>query len=249
MNPLTISPKLTEILGYSFNDPTQLLQALTHRSFIYENHLSIGDSNERLEFLGDAVLELLSSDILYNRYSELSEGELSRIRACIVCEQNLASHARQIGLGDHIRLGRGEAFGGGADKDSILSDALEAVIGAMYLDGGINSAFTFVEGLFFEQSTYDKVVKQTTKKIIPDPKSTLQEKVQKLSPIPLTYNIIKDEGPQHCKKFTVTVSFEGQILGTGIGKTKKEAGRNAAAKALSDVNLGYHLVSLTKSTH
>ena len=236
MNPLTMLPELPEVLGYVFTDPIRLFQALTHSSYVYENNLSITDCNERLEFLGDAVLELLTSDILYNRYPELTEGELSKVRAGIVCEPNLASHARRIGLGTHIRMGRGESASGGADKDSILSDALEAVIGAMYLDGGLNSAYAFVEGLFFDHLVNDNLINQPSNQFsASDPKSCLQEEIQKTSRVPLVYDIINESGPPHQKQFTATVSHDGYILGTGTGKSKKEAERNAASKALEIV--------------
>lgn len=231
-------------LGYVFKDKNLLVQALTHSSFVYENNLGSAASNERLEFLGDAVLELLTSELLYKLYPNLTEGELSKIRAGMVCEPALASHARILGLGRHLRLGRGETFGGGAEKDSILSDALEAVIGAIYLDGGLTSAKAFVESLYNEEGKDSENGKKGKKGIekeqisfltqspISDPKSTLQEKIQKTSRVPLEYKVIKETGPAHQKKFTSIVAHEGQILGVGTGKSKKEAERVAAFEAL-----------------
>jgi len=210
-------------LGYVFTDLDRLRQALTHSSFVYENNLGPEASNERLEFLGDAVLELLVSDFLFNHYPRLTEGELSKVRAGIVCETSLASHGRRLGLGVYLRLGRGEAAGGGAEKDSILSDALEAVIGAVYLDGGLEAARTFVA---------DLLVRPLGQAPIADPKSSLQEKVQKKSRDPLVYTIVEETGPAHQKKFTSTVSHGGRVLGIGVGKSKKDAERQAAIEAL-----------------
>lgn len=220
------------ISSYVFTDTALLCRALTHSSFVYENHLGIKDSNERLEFLGDAVLELLTSELLYNQYPKLTEGELSKGRANLVCEPSLAAHARKLGLGHHLRLGRGETASGGAEKDSILSNALEAVIGAVYLDGGLKAARAFVKSLFDEQTLNECLGHD----IITDPKSNLQEKLQKTSRIPLIYTITNEVGPAHQKEFTATVSHNGQVLGTGTGKSKKDAERNAAIEALKGSN-------------
>ena len=219
---MTVIP---ETLSYVFKNPSLLEQALTHSSFVHENSLETKASNERLEFLGDAVLELLTSDMLYRQYPGQTEGELSKRRANMVCEPSLASHARKLGLGALLKLGRGEASCDGAEKDSILSDAMEAIIGAVYLDGGFESARTFVLELFKNDDL-------SQEEIIADPKSDLQEELQKTSRIPLEYAIIKESGPAHQKKFTATVSHEGRILGTGVGKSKKDAERSAASKAL-----------------
>ena len=213
-------------LNYVFTDLRLLRQALTHSSFVYEHNLGGNASNERLEFLGDAVLELLTSDMLYKRCPNLSEGELSKARANLVCEPSLAAHARRLNLGSNIILGRGETAGGGADKDSILSDALEAVIGAIYLDGGIESAQKFVHGL------YENEALNWTSAPISDPKSTLQEEIQKRSRNPLIYTIVSESGPAHQKEFVATVAHENRILGKGTGKSKKDAEREAAAMAL-----------------
>ena len=215
-------------LGYVFTEPEKLIQALTHSSFVYENNLPTTESNERLEFLGDAVLEILISDLLYNRYPDLTEGELSKRRAGLVCESSLAAYARELGLGSHLRLSKGEFYSGGADKDSILSNAFEAIIGAIYVDGGIEAAKEFVEGLYTKNSIIQNY------SYISDPKSRLQEMIQKESRIPLVYTIIKECGPAHQKEFTVTVSHNGRVLGTGTGKSKKEAERNAADQALKE---------------
>ena len=215
-------------VGYVFTNPDLLQQALTHSSFVYEHNLGTKTSNERLEFLGDAVLELLTSDYLYNRFPELTEGELTKLRAGLVCEDSLAVHARRLEIGKYLRLGRGEAMGGGAGKGSILSDALEAVIGAIYLDGGLEGARVFVDGLLSQP--LNLVGKKGAS--LSDPKSSLQEEIQKKSRVPLVYEIIKEDGPAHQKEFTATVSHDGRILGTGAGKSKKDAEREAAEKAL-----------------
>lgn len=207
-----------------FTDLRLLEQALTHSSFVYENNMGTKSSNERLEFLGDAVLELLTSDLLYSRYPGLTEGELTKGRANLVCEPSLAARARRLELGKYLRLGRGEAAGGGTEKDSILSDALEAVIGAVYLDGGLETARVFVESLF------DDVGLDLGPAL--DPKSSLQEKIQKTSRIPLVYVIVSESGPAHQREFTATVSHNGRILGTGVGRSKKDAEQQAAAIAL-----------------
>jgi len=218
-----IYKSVQENLGYVFNNLRHLEQALTHSSFVYENGQGAIASNERLEFLGDAVLELIISNLLYRSHATLTEGELSKSRANLVCEASLAFYARKLELGKYLHLGRGEAAGGGAKKDSILSDAFEAVIGAIYLDGGIEAADTFVTRLFEDRP----------QEVISDPKSTLQEEIQKTSRLPLAYEILKEEGPPHQKEFTAQVSHEGRILGIGIGKSKKDAERMAASKALA----------------
>lgn len=218
---------ISELLGYVFKDPSLLEQALTHSSFVYENNLGVKASNERLEFLGDAVLELLISDLLYARYPDQLEGELSKARANLVCEPMLASHARKLELGNRLNLGRGETAGGGADKDSILSDALEAIIGAIYLDGGLESARSFCYKLYENHENVNR--------FISDPKSHLQEIFQQKSRVSLEYAIIKEAGPAHQREFTAAVSHNGCVLGIGVGKSKKDAERNAATKALSTV--------------
>ena len=218
--------------GYVFGEPGLLRQALTHSSFVYENSRSGEISNERLEFLGDAVLELLISEMLYKRFPRLSEGKLSKARASLVCESSLSVHARRLGLGELVRLGRGETANGGTEKDSILSDVLEAIIGAMYLDGGIEEARRFVAGMFDEQLNIARIESSGP---ISDPKSSLQEIIQKRSRTPLVYTIIREEGPAHLKEFTITVSHEGRTLGTGYGNKKKDAERQAAQEALKRI--------------
>jgi len=218
-----------QLRGYVFTDLRLLQQALTHSSFVYEHDLGLSACNERLEFLGDAVLGVLISEFLYKRFPELTEGELSKARANLVCEPTLAMHARNLRLGRYIRLGKGEAAGKGADKDSILSDATEAVIGAIFLDGGMEKAKDFVNSLYADMPI------DVTGTPISDPKSTLQEIMQKSSRTVPIYAIISEAGPPHQREFTATVAHEGYILGKGIGKSKKDAEQEAAAMALKKI--------------
>jgi ribonuclease-3 len=221
-----------QLQGYVFNDLRLLRQALMHSSFVYEQDMGGNACNERLEFLGDAVLGMIISEILYDRFPDLTEGELSKARANLVCEPTLAAHARSLKLGKYMRLGRGEMVGGGTDKDSILSDATEAVIAAIFLDGGIEKAREFVHSL------YADIPIDVTSSPIDDPKSTLQEKMQKSGrPVPV-YNIVSETGPPHRKKFVSSVAIEGRILGKGTGRSKKDAEREAAAIALRKLNDG-----------
>jgi ribonuclease-3 len=212
-------------LNYAFKNPRLLQQALTHSSYTHEQ--SIPFSNERLEFLGDAVLELTVSDLLYKRYPDLSEGELTKRRAALVCEPSLAALARKLELGGFLQLGHGEKMSGGNERDSLLSDALEAVIGAIYLDGGMDSVKEIIHTLFvpiIEKSLYSV-----------DHKTVLQETIQKTSREPLVYTIIDETGPAHKKEFTAEVSHKGQKLGMGMGRSKKEAEQNAAMVAMQRV--------------
>ncbi|MCL2016902.1 MAG: ribonuclease III [Defluviitaleaceae bacterium] len=227
---------LPNIPNYVFKNPKLLQRALTHSSFMYENLTKAPTSNERLEFLGDAVLELVISDLLYHQYKNLAEGDLSKSRALLVCEESLAAHAKTLKLGDFLLLGRGETADSGAEKNSILSDALEAVIAAIYLDGGINSARLFIEHLFLEETENGRNLKAPPKQL-DNPKSILQEKVQRFSDIPLRYKVVDETGPDHQKHFTISVYHNEKPLGTGTGKTKKIATRNAAANALDNPEL------------
>ncbi|MCL1999006.1 MAG: ribonuclease III [Turicibacter sp.] len=214
-------------LDYTFKNPNLLKQALTHSSLVNEQNLSHTASNERLEFLGDAVLELLISDILYRENPNLKEGELTRMRASLVCTESLANRAKRLGIGGHIRMSRGEMLTGGEKKDSILADVLEAIIGAIFLDGGLVGAQNFINAIF---SKKDRTLASTL-----DAKTMLQEKIQKKSRTPLEYILVNQEGPDHEKLFMVTVSHEGRILGNGNGRTKKEAEQKAAKKALQQI--------------
>jgi len=213
-------------LSYFFNDISLLRQAMTHRSFVNENPGSGGPHNERLEFLGDAVLNLTLSDMLLKKYPDLPEGRLSKIRAGQVNEKKLATLSLKLGLGDYLLIGKGEERTGGREKPSLLADTLEAVLGAIYLDGGFNSALVFVDRLFRPQ------LKMDNDPSTQDYKTLLQEYWQgTLKTIP-TYRVFREEGPDHKKIFFVEVTIQGKVVSTGKGGTKKEAQQKAAEKAL-----------------
>lgn len=219
------SPKeLEAIIGYKFKDVSMLQLALTHSS--YSNDLKIGKlkNNERLEFLGDAVLELISSEVIFAQYPSKSEGELTRIRASIVCEPTLAMCARDINLGEFLLLGKGEERTGGRERESVVSDAFEALIGAIYLDSGFASAKEFVMKFVLKDIE--------GKHLFYDSKTILQELVQKYYKERVEYILIEEKGPDHDKEFSVNAMFGGNIIGSGSGKTKKRAEQEAAYGAI-----------------
>ncbi|MCL2388076.1 MAG: ribonuclease III [Defluviitaleaceae bacterium] len=220
-----MSDQLQTNLRYTFKRHTLLKHAITHMSFTHEQRLDPSESNERLEFLGDAVLELCISDFLYHRYPDMSEGDLTIKRASLVCEASLAGLARSLSLGNFILLGQGEAAEGGRNKDSILSDALESILGAMFLDGGLEEARALILRLF--EPIADKASKQAK-----DFKTTLQEHLQKGNNGTASYVIIKEEGPPHKKVFTAQAIHKNKVLGTGTGNSKKLAEQEAAKMAL-----------------
>ena len=211
-------------LGYYFTNPALLDQAFTHKSYTFEQKMGDAASNERLEFLGDAVLELCVSDLLYTLHPRLSEGKLTERRASLVCESSLACIARGLSLGQHLRMGNGEESSGGREKDSLLSDALEAILGAIYLDGGYTAARTFVTTHFTEQA------KQPAQRR--DHKTTLQEILQKQSGKTAEYHLLSQEGPPHARVFITAVTHNGITLGTGEGRSKKESEQSAAREGL-----------------
>ena len=213
---------MQQTIGYCFHNPELLLIAMTHSSFANEK----GDlkDNERLEFLGDAVLELYSSEFLFREYPEKPEGELTRLRACLVCEDALSAVASELSLGEYLRLGRGEEKTGGRIRKSVLSDALEALIGAIFLDGGGEEARRFV---------LSKVMTDVKRKELHyDSKTMLQEAVQKRDGRVLSYEILEESGPDHDRVFTAAALIDGRIAGKGTGKTKKAAEQEAAYQAL-----------------
>lgn len=220
-----MSDALQTKLGYDFKRAALLRQAVTHSSFVHEQGLQQDQGNERLEFLGDAVLELCISDLLYHKYADLAEGELTQRRSNLVCEDTLAAIAKKIKLGDFLLLGQGEARERGREKNSILSDALESVFGAIYLDGGLDVARNIIMRLF---APYLEKVTQQPK----DSKTTLQELLQKNSKETASYKIISESGPPHKRFFVAEVSHLGKVLGQGEGASKKEAEREAATAAL-----------------
>ncbi|MDD6797998.1 MAG: ribonuclease III [Clostridia bacterium] len=215
--------KLERTINYYFKDIGLLKHALTHSSYANEMKINKYGNNERLEFLGDAVLELISSEYLFNEHSNVNEGELTKLRASMVCEPSLAFCAREIKLEEYIMLGKGEDATGGRTRDSIISDALEAVIGAIYLDGGFASAKEFI--LYYVLNDLDN------KKLFFDSKTILQEMLQAHSTVP-EYRIIGESGPEHCKTFEAEVFDGDRILGRGKGHNKKSAEQKAAYNAI-----------------
>ena len=216
--------QLEEKIGYQFQDKALLTQALSHSSYANERHMDRLANNERLEFLGDAVLELATSEYLFKTYPKMPEGEATRTRASIVCEQTLALCARELGLGSFLLLGKGEELTGGRDRDSITSDAMEALLGAIYLDGGFANAKEFVQKFILNDIEH--------KKLFFDSKTILQERIQSMTDEPLHYELVREEGPDHNKRFTVNACLGEQSIGTGSGRTKKAAEQEAAYDAL-----------------
>ncbi len=216
--------KLEERIGYHFQDRQLLQQALTHTSYTNERKINKVASYERLEFLGDAVLELVSSESLFRQNQTLSEGELTKMRAAMVCEPSLAFCARDLDLVPFIRLGKGELYTGGRGRDSISADVMEAVIGAIYLDGGMEQARAFIEN-FIMADLEDK-------QLFYDSKSTLQELMQGKLKKEFCYELLEESGPEHHKCFRVQVRMEEEILGEGTGKSKKAAEQQAAYMSL-----------------
>lgn len=217
-----------EFLNYSFKNKEYLETALTHSSYAHEMGLPAYKNNERQEFLGDAVLEIVVSNYIFNKYKLMPEGEMTKLRAGAVCEESLARAAREIGLGRYLLLGKGEEQTGGRNRPSILADAMEAVFGAVYLDGGIEAATDFILGILKE---YIEELKNNFK--TRDCKTYLQEMIQKKSKEPLVYNIVEESGLAHNKEFVSNVTHKGVALGMGKGKSKKEAEQNAAADAIN----------------
>ena len=217
-------------LNYTFNHTLFLEEALTHSSYANEHRNERVKDNERLEFLGDAILDLIISDYLFKKHPEMPEGDLSKIRASIVCEASLAKVARSIGLGDYILLGKGEEMTGGRERTSILADGFEALTGALFVDGGFEQAKAFLV------ETLIKEVEQVAciEDLYTDYKTLLQECIQKLSSEPIHYEVVGEEGPDHDKYFYVEVYHGEKKLGRGIGKSKKEAEQDAAKKALNN---------------
>jgi len=224
--------QLEAALGYRFSDPALLSGALCHSSYVNEHPEGNLESNERLEFLGDAVLNLAVSHLLMQRYPDLAEGELSRNRAHLVNETQLAAIARGLALGSHLLLGKGEALTGGRKKNSILADAVEAVIAAVYLDGGFDAAFTLVESRFSRQLS-----KVNRSRYETDYKSRLQEHAQSVYREVPRYRVVDTSGPDHSKTFRVQVSVAG-IAAEGDGKSKKMAEQEAARAGLELLDEG-----------
>lgn len=220
--------ELEKKAGYQFHDRRLLERAMTHKSYINEAHMEKYESNERLEFLGDAVLELVTSEFLFQDEAKFPEGELTRMRASIVCEPALAFCARQLDLGGYLRLGKGEEATGGRNRDSLTSDALEALIGAIYMDGGFTNAKEFIHKVVLSDLE--------NKKLFFDSKTILQEVVQaRFRDQRVTYRLMGEEGPDHDKSFRTAVRIGDEIYGTGTGHTKKRAEQEAAYHALLEL--------------
>ncbi|MBO4627883.1 MAG: ribonuclease III [Lachnospiraceae bacterium] len=217
---------IEEKIGYRFGDLSLLVLALTHSSYAHESGRTKRGTvcNERLEFLGDAVLELMTSEYLYEHHGEMAEGRLSKLRASIVCEPSLAICARDIGLGEYLRLGRGEEMTGGRERDSILSDAFEAVIGAIYLDGGAEPAREFVGRFVLSNLRNDQ--------LFVDAKTVLQELCQQRFKSEPVYTLVKEEGPAHAKEFTMSCTVGDEFVETATGRSKKSAEQICAQQML-----------------
>ncbi len=218
-------PSLQSRLDYSFQNPELLGEAITHPSIRHSKHALSGRDNQRLEFFGDAVLQLIATIHLYETFPQANEGRLTKVRSRLTSRATFAKLARHLGLGDFLALGKGEEASGGRTRPSNLADAYEAVVGAIYLDGGLNAATRFA----LAQWQPELVSPETE---IENPKGRLQEILQARSPAGPTYKIIRTEGPDHAREFEAVVEFEEKELGRGIGASKKEAETRAAAAAL-----------------
>lgn len=216
--------ELEQKLGYQFRDRALLSEALNHSSYANE-HRALGEqSNERLEFLGDSVLGFVTAEFLFELHRDLPEGDLTRQRAALVCEQSLYEVAKMLDLGKYLKLGKGEDAGGGRTRPSILADATEAVFAAVYLDGGIEAASALIHRVLLDKEG------EHAEELMQDYKTALQELVQRKSGQALSYRMVGESGPDHNKTFTAEVWLNGEGVGTGSGHSKKEA-EQAAAKA------------------
>lgn len=216
--------ELENRLGYRFQKIEYLQHAVTHSSYANEHRMNREKNNERLEFLGDAVLEMISSENLYLTHPQMPEGELTKLRASLVCEQSLAQCAKELGLGEFLLLGKGEEATGGRKRNSILSDAVEAVIGAIYLDGGFTNAKEFIERTVLSEAE--------NRTLFCDSKTILQELIQSDHKGVLSYRLLSEEGPEHMKRFTIGAYLDDRMLAQGEGKTKKAAEQVAAYQSI-----------------
>ena len=219
--------ELERKLNYAFRNPALLQEALNHSSYANEHRAAHLHSNERLEFLGDSVLGFVTAEFLFQRHPEAPEGDLTRIRAALVCEQSLYEVAQRLGLGQYLKLGRGEEAGGGRERTSILADAVEAVFAAVYLDGGIDAARELIHRCLLDVQR-ESVVEERRR----DYKTALQELVQRQADQVLTYRMAGEQGPDHAKTFRAEVLLNGAVIGAGDGHSKKEAEQAAAKAAL-----------------
>lgn len=229
---------LESVLGYSFRERKLLTMALTHGSVGYEAQRNLED-NQRLEFLGDAVLQLLMSELLFQRLPEADEGMLTKLRSQVVSTKALASLARKLNVGAFLIMGRGEEANGGRNRENSLADAVEAILGAIYLDGGLGAAQSFAKRMFDRE--LERLLTSPTE---PNPKGQLQEIIQSVGPTPPHYKILSQSGPDHAKQFEASVIWLGTALGTGSGSSKKEAETASARNALQVPDLMERLKAL-----
>ena len=216
--------RLEQSIGYTFHNKKLLKKALTHTSYAYENKV---ESNEKLEFLGDSILEFISSKYLYLHYPKLKEGEMTKVRAEVVCEDSLHEVAKKHNFSDFLYIGKSEYACHGNQKPAIMADSVEAVIAAIYFDAGLEEAERFIV------ANLKEAIEQSTKNVgMKDHKTVLQEKLQQNGEVSIRYTVIDTSGPDHDKTFIVKVECNGKELATGSGKTKKSAEMNAAEKAL-----------------
>ena len=216
--------RLEQTIGYKFNNKALIIEALTHSSYVNEHKINKKHDYERLEFLGDAILEMISSEYLFKTFPEKKEGEMSKIRAALVCEPALYHDSLQIDLKNYIQVGKGEEATGGRNKESIIADVMEAVIGALYLDGGFEESKKFIDNYVLTNAESYQMYN--------DNKSTLQEMVQSMKLGTVRYETCGESGPEHDKIFEVRVFVGADNLGEGTGKTKKAAEQQAAYKAI-----------------
>ncbi len=219
--------KIEQNIEYTFKNKELLKKALTHTSYAYENHV---ESNEKLEFLGDSILEFISSKYLFENYQNLKEGEMTKVRATVVCEKSLYKIAKLHDFSDFLYVGKSEKKTGGENRPAILADSVEAIIAAIYIDGGIEEAEKFIIKNLKEE------IQQATKHVgDKDYKTVLQEKLQENGEVEIKYEITQEKGPDHNKSFEAQVSCNGEILASGKGKSKKDAQMHAAKKALENL--------------
>jgi ribonuclease-3 len=233
MTASEILPILEERIGYHFKDSSLAISAMTHPSFMNEMKINKWDHYQRLEYLGDAVLELTMSEYLYFKYPTMPEGELSKLRASMVCEPALAFCANNLNLGELVLLGRGEDLCGGRKRDSILSDVFEAVIGAIYLDGGMENAKSHVNR-FVIDGMGERI-------LFTDSKSILQEEIQKTPGRTIRYELVSEDGPEHDKRFTVALFIDEEKKAEACGHSKKNAEQKAAYSVLKEMGVSRNL--------